>query len=229
LQTASINDTGSFHLEDIRGTYAPNLGPGTFNCLGLYPVINQTGTAAGVTRGIYLNPTVTAAADFRAIEVTRGKSIINGPVTVNSASAPTAGLLLGAGSAAAGAAPLKLTTGTILSTPENGAIEFDGTDLYLTENTSRYKLAKTIGGQITTSFGGISLSAFTAITNTLTVAGAQPGDVVNVSANSGATNSPSLIITAYVTSANTVTLQAYNASSSAVTIASDTYKVRVIK
>ena len=129
----------------------------------------------------------------------------------------------------AGTAPVKLTAGAVLATPENGAIEFDGNDLYLTENAARYKLAKTIGGQITTNFGGTALSAFTAVPATLTVTGAQPGDVVNVSANTGAVNPPSIIITAYVTSANTVTLQAYNASNSAVTIASDTYKVRVIK
>jgi len=141
----------------------------------------------------------------------------------------TAKVHVAASDGSAGTAPIKLTAGTVMTTPENGAIEFDGTDLYLTENTSRYKLAKTIGGQITTDFGGIALSAFNAVTTTLTVAGAQPGDVVNVSANSGASNSPSLIITAYVTSANTVTLRAYNASNNAATIVSDTYKVRVIK
>ena len=228
LQTFPILDTGSHHMQYIKSTFAPVIGVGTFTCLGLYPVINQTGTATGVTRGIYLNPTVTAAADFRAIEVTNGKSIINGPVTVNSTATPTAGLLLGAGSSAAGTAPLKLTAGTVLSTPENGAIEFDGTDIYLTENTTRYKIAKTAAGQIATDFGG-SLTSFNASTTTLTVVGAQPGDVVNVSANNGALNPRCIIVTAYVTSANTVTLQAYNASPNAVTLATDTYKVRVIK
>jgi hypothetical protein len=190
-------------MQYIKSTFAPVIGVGTFTCLGLYPVINQTGTATGVTRGIYLNPTVTAAADFRAIEVTNGKSIINGPVTVNSTATPTAGLLLGAGSSAAGTAPL-------------------------TENTTRYKLAKIAAGQVTTDFGG-SLTSFNAFTTTITVVGAQPGDVVNVSANNGAVNPRCIIVTAYVTSANTVTLQAYNASPNAVTIATDTYKVRVIK
>lgn len=229
LQTLPILDTGSHHMQYIKSTFAPAIGVGTFNCLGLYPVINQTGQASGITRGIYLNPTVTAAVDFRSLEITRGKSIINGPVTVNSSMSPTAGLLLGAGSSTPGTAPLKLTAGTVLSTPENGAIEFDGTDLYLTDNSTRYKLTKTAAGQLTTNFGGISLGGFLHTTVTLTVAGAQPGDVVCVSANNGAVNPPSIIVTAYVTSANTVTLQAYNASNSAITLASDTYKVRVIK
>jgi len=130
---------------------------------------------------------------------------------------------------AAGTAPLKFAPGTLLTTPENNAIEFDGVNLFFTEHNVRYKLTKMLDGQLTTNFGGPSLGAFNAVTTTLTIAGAQPGDVVNVSANTGAANPPSIIITAYVTATNTVTLQAYNASNSAVTIASDTYKLRVIK
>ncbi len=49
-----------------------------------------------------------------------------GPIT------PTAVLHLKAGTSAANTAPLKLTAGTNLTTPENGAIEFDGTNLYVT-------------------------------------------------------------------------------------------------
>lgn len=153
----------------------------------------------------------------------------NSRIFVGSTANPAARVHIAGGTATAGSAPLKFTAGTILTTPEDGAIEFDGTELFLTANSIRYKLSKILEGQLTTSFGGPSLSAYNSVTTTLTVSGAQPGDVVNVSANSGAVNPPSIIITAYVTSANTVTLQAYNASNSAVTIASDTYKVRVIK
>jgi hypothetical protein len=46
--------------------------------------------------------------------------------------APTGRLHLPAGTATAGTAPLKLTAGTVLGTPENGALEFDGTHLYIT-------------------------------------------------------------------------------------------------
>jgi hypothetical protein len=45
---------------------------------------------------------------------------------------PTARLHIAAGTATAGTAPLKLTSGTNLSTPESGAIEFDGTAFYMT-------------------------------------------------------------------------------------------------
>lgn len=45
---------------------------------------------------------------------------------------PTARLHIAAGTATAGTAPIKLTSGTNLTTPENGALEFDGTNLYFT-------------------------------------------------------------------------------------------------
>jgi hypothetical protein len=138
-------------------------------------------------------------------------------------------LYLSEGNSSPGGAPLKFTPGTLLTTVENGSVEYDNYDLYFTAQSARYKLAKVLDGQLTTNFGGAALSAFNSVTTSLTITGAQAGDVVNVSANSGAVNPPSIIITAYVTSDNTVTLQAYNASNSAVTIASDTYKVRVIK
>lgn len=45
---------------------------------------------------------------------------------------PTAVLHIKAGTATASTAPLKLTSGTNLTTPENGAIEFDGTNIFIT-------------------------------------------------------------------------------------------------
>ena len=50
---------------------------------------------------------------------------------------PTAALHLKAGEAAANTAPLKLTSGTNLTTAEEGAFEYDGTNLYFTTSTGR--------------------------------------------------------------------------------------------
>ncbi len=41
-----------------------------------------------------------------------------------------------AGTATAGTAPLKLTSGTVLTTPEAGAVEFNTDRLYITQTTS---------------------------------------------------------------------------------------------
>jgi hypothetical protein len=48
--------------------------------------------------------------------------------------AATAKLHIGAGTASANTAPIKLTSGTLNTTPEAGAIEFDGTNLYITQS-----------------------------------------------------------------------------------------------
>jgi len=53
---------------------------------------------------------------------------------------PTARLHLPAGTAAANTAPIKLTSGTNLTTPENGALEYDGTSLFFTPASTRYNV-----------------------------------------------------------------------------------------
>ena len=54
---------------------------------------------------------------------------------------PTAILTIKAGTAAAGTAPLKFTSGTLLSAAAGGAMEFDGTNLYFTPSTTRYAVS----------------------------------------------------------------------------------------
>ncbi len=54
--------------------------------------------------------------------------------------APTASLHLKAGTAAASGSPLKFTSGTSLTAPEAGSIEYDGTSLFFTPSTVRQTL-----------------------------------------------------------------------------------------
>jgi hypothetical protein len=69
--------------------------------------------------------------------------------------APTARLQIGAGTATANTAPLKFTSGTNLTTPEAGAMEYDGTNLYFTPVASR----KTIGYKRNVTLATGSLTA----------------------------------------------------------------------
>ena len=72
---ANISSTRTI-VELSRG-FAPTSGTGNFTSMLINPLINQTGGANGVSRGLYINPTLTAAADFRAIETTVGNVILN--------------------------------------------------------------------------------------------------------------------------------------------------------
>jgi hypothetical protein len=66
--STSGNQTGL----SFTGGFTPTSGTATYSAYSILPTINQTGGANGITRGIHINPTLTAAADFRAIETTAG-------------------------------------------------------------------------------------------------------------------------------------------------------------
>lgn len=61
-------------------------------------------------------------------------------------SAPAAKLHIAAGSATAGTAQIKLDASTLLSTPENGAVEATSSHLYFTAGGVRYQLDQQAGG-----------------------------------------------------------------------------------
>ena len=52
----------------IDRQFNPTSGTATHTTTLLIPTINQTGGANGITRGLYVNPILTAAADWRSIE-----------------------------------------------------------------------------------------------------------------------------------------------------------------
>jgi hypothetical protein len=102
----------------------------------------------------------------------------NGNVGIG-ATLPTATLNIKAGSSSANTAPLKFTGGPILTVPEDGAMEFDGTNFYLSIASTR--------NAIVTSSSATNLSSVTTITppsGNLTLAPAN-GNSVSISADTG--------------------------------------------
>jgi hypothetical protein len=111
--------SGTYYFLQLRNTVAPTSGTGVFNNLNLNITINQTGGANGITRGLYINPTLTAAADWRAIEVSAGGAYIN--TTSVQASA-----ILQADSTTKGFLPPRMTNAqrTAISSPAVGLIVY---------------------------------------------------------------------------------------------------------
>jgi hypothetical protein len=95
----------------VTGSFVPTSGSAGFANLLIRPTINQTGGASGISRGLYISPTLTSAADWRAIEIITGISIL-APSTTASAT-------------------LRVPSGTAPTTPTNGDIWFDGTNLFM--------------------------------------------------------------------------------------------------
>jgi len=104
--------SGSVVGLSITKGFEPTSGTASYSMLSLQPNnINQTGGANGITRGLFIQPTITAAVDFRAIEVTKGVSVLAASTTAS--------------------ATLRIPSGTAPTTPVNGDIFFDGTNLFM--------------------------------------------------------------------------------------------------
>ena len=95
LTGAFANTTGTSFSFDAK-PFLPTSGTGVYNCFSFTNVINQTGGANGITRGLFINPTLTAAADFRAIETTKGK-VIFGNLPTSPTGLPTGAIWNDAG------------------------------------------------------------------------------------------------------------------------------------
>ena len=116
----TISPTTSFH--DIRN-FTPTSGSALYTAFQWSGTINQTGSANGIVRGLFINPTVTAAADFRAIEVSNGGAYIN--TTSVQASA-----ILQADSTTKGFLPPRMTTTqkNAIASPAAGLVVYDTTN-----------------------------------------------------------------------------------------------------
>ncbi|MFC0773037.1 hypothetical protein [Terrimonas alba] len=158
------------------------------------------------------------------LQVTGGLAL-NGKQSIGASSA-TALLHLGAGAGNASSAPLKFTAGTNLTTPENGAVEYDGTNYFVTSGNTRYTLAKTLTATATLDFS--STAAQSGSNLTITVAGVTDGDAVSLGVPNAAVNDNSSF-SAWVSGTNTVTVRFNNYSSTAIDPASGTFRVTINK
>jgi lysophospholipase L1-like esterase len=141
---------------------------------------------------------------------------------------PTARVHIAAGTATVSTAPLKFTSGTNLTTPEAGAVEYDGTEFYGTTSTaSRTIFARVLKGSATLDFGSTAAGAVTDLT--ISVTGAADGDVVSLSVpNASQTTTGSF--SAWVSASNTVTVRYRIAAlTGSEDPASGTFKVAVTK
>ena len=120
---------------------------------------NVTGTTSLISPILYGG---TGASGNLTLEstshVTKGKIILSDSTGIGEA-IPTATLHLKAGTATAGTAPLKFNSGVLLATEENGAMEYDGTNFYLTSGGARRSIASLNGSDsITNNISNITNS-----------------------------------------------------------------------
>lgn len=123
-------------LREGRDLTAAALTSSPYNIVKIAPTYNfSSGTRT--VRGAYYAPTLTAIVGLTHVawENTTGDMLFgttSGRVGVGIS--PTAVWHVKAGAAAANSAPVKLTAGTNLTTPETGALEYNGTNLFFTRS-----------------------------------------------------------------------------------------------
>ena len=245
LTLGATNYTHASLLKDMLYTnpsYTASSGGGNITCFRAEPVLNLTGTNSGEQIGLMINPTLTSltAAKFYAIQMTNShanswgiyqsgtaKNVFSGKVTIGVNAAPTACLMLAAGMASANGAPLKFTSGTNLTTPETGAVEYDGSNLYFSDAAAiRFTMAKMLSGSARLDFG--NTAAGTSDDLTVTITGAADGDEVVLGVPNAAMNASSSYF-AWVSATNTVTVRHNNYSTGTINPTSAQFKISVIK
>lgn len=139
---------------------------------------------------------------------------------------PTASIHIVAGTATASTAPLKFTAGVNLTSPEAGAVEFDGTNYFVTSSTTRYTLAKTLTNTASLDYPSVGAGATEVLT--ITVTGAADGDIATVGVPI-ASQTTGLIWQAYVSGANTISISCTNTTGSPIEPATATFRASIIK
>ncbi len=149
LFTGPTSGAKDFTRLALNASFIPTSGTATIAFMRLIGNVNQTGGASGISRGLWINSVITAAADWRSLEITpnvgyaiyqsgaTAKNYLNG-LSGFGITGASARVHLGAGTATASTAPLKFTTGTNLTAVEAGVMEFSSSLLYFSPSASRY-------------------------------------------------------------------------------------------
>ncbi|WP_415061402.1 tail fiber domain-containing protein [Bdellovibrio sp.] len=193
-----LNSTGT--VTAAYGIYGNvgNLSTGTVGtAYGLYSNITN-GASATMTSayGLYLTKSVNGVAssnNFGIYQADSSNNYFAGNLGMGLTN-PSAALHLRSGTSMAGTAPLKLTAGINLMTPEAGAIEYDGTSLYYTDETAtRRTIASTATGS--GAFSGVSSLTNASGDITLAPATLSGAVLVNSGAASTGTSSGAVVVT----------------------------------
>jgi hypothetical protein len=181
-----------------------------------------------VTGATVFNEQGDASGDFRIEGDTRTHMFFSDAsadsIGINNSAPSGASLHIGAGTATK--APFKYTSGTSLSTPDDGTKEYNGSNEFLTVGGVRYTMAKTLMATATLNFPAIAANGYEDLT--MTVTGAADTDAVAMGVANGSVPG-GVMYHAWVSAANTVTIRAHNTSGGAVDPASGTFRAVIIK
>lgn len=129
---ATATNSATVHLAGVAGDNS-FINTGNFG-IGLTNPAAKLDVDGSVNITGYATASASIAVGYTNVLAGAGNAAFSGNVGVGITS-PSASINIRAGTATAGSAPLKFTSGTNLATPEAGAMEWDGTRLYITQTT----------------------------------------------------------------------------------------------
>ena len=134
IAAGATSTSGTVNAVVCTETFAPTSGTAAYTTLRVAGIINQTGGANGITRGIYVNNTLTAAADYRAIETSN-----NSGFAIRAAG--TAASSFGGSVTVTGSFIIASTSvpATATSTGTAGTIVWDSSFIYVCTATNTWK------------------------------------------------------------------------------------------
>lgn len=106
--------SGTRDYVNFNSSFSPTSGTAVHNQFVFSGTFNQTGGANGITRNIYLNPTLTAVADFRGIEIAYSNSNAKGiyQTGANTTNNFVGGTMFGSTSAPSAVAAIEVSSTT---------------------------------------------------------------------------------------------------------------------
>ena len=140
---------------------------------------------------------------------------------------PTAKLHLEAGTASANTAPLKFTSGSVMTAQENGAVEYDGTNYFATSENVRYKLSKTLTATPTLDFPSTNNASSSEVSFALP--NAEDGDPVVLGIPDAAIYNGTHFYQAWVSSPGNITVRFTNYTTVAQNPPARAFKISVLK
>jgi len=153
-----------------------------------------------------------------------GIAYVTNSLRVGDTTAPTALVHIKAGTASASTAPLKFTSGTLLTAPEAGAVEFDGTSFF---GSTSFRSAFVRGVHVSASLTPTVVAANSASVQTYTVTGLVVPHAVTVSPPS--IDSGLGIMWARCSASDTLEICWRNFTGGDLTPASGTYRVAGVR
>lgn len=147
---------------------------------------------------IQTNPNILLSNSINTLLFNAGGACMVGKMGFGFSTAPAATIHIAAGNAGAESAPIKINPGTLMTAPEDGSIEYDGTALWFTVGESRKNISDAGSGfgvpVLHTNVTDITLNAASPVVHLIDTTGVGSTVVVNLPDNLDGTLSGKLFI-----------------------------------